>query len=198
MRWGIVLVGGLLAATGAHAENVDPSAYTPYTQKAYPKTFRTWGKAGVSKINKYMKIGAYRAAESPRCDTVETADLSDNRSSPPNNIVIFVDCANGERFYFTSKELENSGSAQSQKQKTEHVGDSAYSSQCEHAIQQELKFPSSMDKKWFSTNVYRAPQGNVVVTFDFDAKNGFGINLPQRARCVFDDRGMHPVEIVNR
>lgn len=192
------MVSGLLVATGAQAENVDPSAYTPYNQKTYPKTFRTWGKAGVSKINKYMKIGAYRAAESPRCDKVETADLSDTRSSPPDNIVVFVDCANGERFYFTAKELENSGSSLSQKQKTEHVGDSAYRSQCEQAIQRELKFPSSMDKKWFSTNVYRAPQGNVVVTYDFSAKNGFGIDLPQTARCVFDDRGMHPVEIANR
>jgi len=201
MKWGMVLgmtAAGVVATAGAMAKDVDPSAYTPYTKKAHPKTFKSWGKSGIDKINKYMKEAAIRASQSPKCDNVESSDLSDNRSAPPNKIVIFVDCSNGERFYFASSDLDSQGEAVSQKEKTGAFTDSAYVARCEEAIRMTLKFPSSMDKDWFSTNVYRAPTGNVAVTFDFSAKNGFGGTLPQKARCAFDDRGMHPVEITNR
>lgn len=185
-------------ATAAPHERIDSNVYDPYTSKAYPKTFKSWGKKGVAKINKYRVLAAEMAIKNPQCDFVETAELSDNRSSPPNEIVIFVDCQNGQRFYLSSGEIDANSGAASIEQKTARLKDRQAVKQCETAVARMLKFPSSFDKSWFSSSVYRAPQGNVVVTFDFTAKNGFGIDLPQQARCVFDDRGMHQPEITNR
>lgn len=182
----------------AQAGTLDPMAYDPYTPKGYPKTFRAWGKAGVAKINKYRKMAAEQVSKHQRCNRVELAELSDNRSNPPSRIVIFVDCANGERFYLTADQIDAGRLATSNSEVTSATSDSVAISACEKAVVDALKFPSSMDQKWFTTSVYRAPQGNVVVTFDFTAKNGLGLDLPQSARCVFDDRGMHHPEISNR
>lgn len=186
------------SASFAASDKIDSNVYDAYTQKSYPKTFKAWGKKGVAKIDKYRALAAEESIKNPRCDYVETAELSDSRSSPPNNVVIFVDCRNGERFYLSSDELDVKSGSQSIRQKTAAIKDSDAILQCETAVTKMLKFPSSFDKSWFSSNVYRAPQGNVVVTFDFSAKNGFGLDLPQQARCVFDDRGMHQPEITNR
>jgi len=195
-----LIVGVIAASLASHvlARDPSPDTYSPYTKKGYAKTFKKWGSKGVAKINSYRKAAALKVAEIPSCDNVEYADLSDNRSSPPDNIVVFVDCTNGQRFYLTSAELDSNEAASSNQEKTASLNDSDLISACEKSILSSLKFPSSFDKSWFSTNVYRAPQGNVVVTFDFTAKNGFGMNLPQQARCVVDDRGMHPPEISNR
>ncbi|WP_266030427.1 hypothetical protein [Brucella intermedia] len=188
----------LSPATFAADENIDSNVFDPYTPKAYPKTFKTWGKNVVAKIDKYRALAAREVIKNPKCDFVESSELSDNRSSPPNKIVIFVDCRNGERFYLTSNEIDKKVAPKSVEQKTASINDDVAFQQCETAVMRALKFPSSFDKAWFSSHIYRAPQGNVVVTFDFSAKNGLGIDLPQQARCVFDDRGMHQPEITRR
>ena len=46
--------------------------------------------------------------------------------------------------------------------------------------------------------MYRANIGNIAVNFDFDAKNGLGIELHQRARCIIDEDGINTPEISNR
>lgn len=180
------------------ASEPNPETYAPYTRKGFEKTFKKWGDAGMERVNEYRKKATFAVANSSSCDKVEYADLSDNRSQPPNKIVVFVDCANGQRFYLDNTELDKQASATSIADRTRGLNDKDLISSCETAIRQSLRFPSSFDKAWFTTNVYRAPQGNVVVTFDFTAKNGFGIDLPQQARCVTDDRGTHPPEIYNR
>ncbi|MBV2144248.1 hypothetical protein KUG47_12160 [Falsochrobactrum sp. TDYN1] len=200
---GISILFGLTLTTMASvsfatADKIDSNVYDPYTPQNYPKTFKTWGKKGAASINKYRVLAAEEAIKNPRCDFVETSELSDNRSSPPNNVVIFVDCRNGERFYLSSAEIDAKSGATSIKERTVSITDHEAIQQCEAAVVRMLKFPSSFDKGWFSSNVQRASQGNVVVTFDFSAKNGLGIDLPQGARCVFDDRGMHLPEITNR
>lgn len=188
----------MVAVTPLWAAEPNPETYAPYTRKGFEKTFKKWGEAGMKRVNEYRKKAAFAAASSSSCDKVEYADLSDNRSLPPKKIVVFVDCANGQRFYLDNDELDKQASASSIADRTRGLKDSDLISSCETSIRQSLKFPSSFDKSWFSTNVYRAPQGNVVVTFDFTAKNGFGMDLPQQARCVTDDRGTHPPEIYNR
>lgn len=195
------LLIGLLGAsvsTAAPAGAVDPIAYAPYTPKGYPTTFAKWGAKAVARIDGYRKVAAERAASNPACDKVEVSELSDIRSAPPNKIVIFVDCTNLQRFYFTAAELDAGMAPVSIQQKTAAIPDSELVARCEATVRRALRFPSSFDKSWFTTNVYRAPTGNVVVTFDFSAKNGLGLDLPQRARCVTDDRGQHPPEITDR
>lgn len=177
---------------------IDRNIYDPYTRKSYPKTFARWGDAGVGKINRYRIDAAELVSENRRCDLVEIAELSETRSEPPDRVVIFVDCRNGERFYLAGPDIEARVAARSNNEKTGGLSDARLIRSCEESVAAALRFPSSFDKNWFSTNVYRAPQGNVVVTFDFEAKNGLGLLLPQQARCVADDRGMHPPEFTNR
>ena len=177
---------------------MDPKIYEPYTRKMYPKTFQRWGTTGVKRIDAYRRKAALLAARNPRCDVVELSELSEIRSVSPSKIIVFVDCKNGERFYLSNEELDTDEPAQSNRQRTEKIRDSDAIQQCSQAIQNALRFPSSMSKSWFSTSVYRAPQGNVVVTFNFTAQNGFGATLPQKARCVFDGTGNVSPEITNR
>jgi hypothetical protein len=62
-----------------------------------------------------------------------------------------------------------------------------------------MTYPSTFRSSIFSQSVYRAPiTGNIVVTVEFKAKHGFGMELPMTARCIFDDPGMNEPEITNR
>ena len=182
----------------AHEAGRDPSALAPYDAKSYPKTYATWGAKGVKKIETYRGLAAKSVSANLGCDFIEAVDLSDNRSVPPNKIVIFVDCRNGARFYLSSVELDAGSRAKSIADVTGGYTDSQLDKQCEDAVIATLRFPSSFDRKFGTTSVYRAPQGNAVVTFDFTAKNGLGIELPQSARCVTDDRGIQPPELKDR
>ncbi|MVB04192.1 hypothetical protein GN325_20725 [Agrobacterium vitis] len=199
MRVQIFLAVSLISATACAAKEPAADTYAPYVRnKGYEKTFKKWGNAGIARINEYRRKAAFSAANSPTCDNVEYADLSDQRSSPPNTIVIFVDCTNGQRFYLSNVELDNQTNAVSNQTKTARLNDVALIEACELAVRQSLRFPSSLDKSWFTTRVERAQGGNVAVTFDFSAKNALGLSLPQRARCITDDRGMSAPEISDR
>lgn len=203
MRMGVGLIAcallGSVAATSAKAAEVDPSVYRPMERKNYPKTFAKWGAEGVKKIDRLRKDAAVFAAKSTECDKVETSELSEQRSSPPSQIVVFVDCSNGKRFYLSDADLRTAGQPASQESKMKSLTNEAAMEQCQSRVRSGLAFPSTMSVKWSGSNVYRAPTtGNVVATFNFDAKNALGNELPYQARCVFDDRGMHPPEISGR
>jgi len=203
MRMEIGLVAcvllGVFSAAPVGAAEVDPSVYRPMDRRNYPKTFAKWGADGVKTIDRLRKDAALFAAKSSECDTVDTSELSEQRSSPPNQIVVFVDCSNGKRFYLSESDLRTAGHATSQESKMKGLTNEAAMEQCKTRVRSGLAFPSTMSVKWSGSNVYRAPTtGNVVATFNFDAKNALGNELPYQARCVFDDRGMHPPEISGR
>ena len=124
--------------------------------------------------------------------------LSTDRSAPPNKIVFFADCANGERFYISESEIKAKAPIVSKKDKLSGITDKKAQQACIDQTKAVLNFPSSFDLKLLSVEVNRAPTGNIGVTFNFDAKNGLGIALPQKARCIIDDEGIHPVQISNR
>ncbi|MGB5091985.1 MAG: hypothetical protein WBN97_01560, partial [Parvibaculum sp.] len=152
---------------------------------------------GVKRINAMRIAAAEKAAASSECDSVETADLSDNRSIPKTRIVIFVDCRNGKRFYIGENEVDLP--AQSEETKMSGLSDRAALSRCEEALKGALRYPSTYDPDFGGKGVYRAPTtGNVVATIDFEAKNGFGNVIPQRAKCYFNGAGMEGPEIADR
>lgn len=73
-------------------------AVLPITRESYPKTYAAWGEEGIQRINALMQPAADIVATSPRCDRLHTIALSESRSSPPDRIVFFADCENGDLF----------------------------------------------------------------------------------------------------
>ncbi|MEN3974781.1 hypothetical protein [Emcibacter sp. SYSU 3D8] len=180
------------------SSKIDPSAAFLIEGGGWDRTREAWGAEWIRRINAAMPKAALKVARSDECDYVEMVGLSDSRSIPRQSFSFYADCRNGKRFYVTEDELKSEAAAVSNNAKTAAIGDTQAISACEDSVKMQLHYPSTLDRHMFSTSVYRAPQGNVAVDFDFDAKNGLGAELPHHARCIIDDRGIHPAEISTR
>lgn len=171
-------------------------AVSPITQKGYPKLYAEWGAEKIKEVNELMPLAAEKIAASSECDKVEIVGLSTQRSSPNGDMVFFVDCLNGKRFYVSRAELKSTSSVQSQEKKMSEFSNQQATEACEHAIKTQLTNPMTFSKIFGSSSVYRAPTtGNIVVDFTFDAKNNLGNELPHKARCVFNDQGLQEAKI---
>lgn len=90
------------------AATIAAGALSTYTPGTYPKTFAAWGEEGVRRISEMERKAAEHVANSPACDRIELVGLSEQRSVPPSEIVVYVDCANRNRFYVGADELNKS------------------------------------------------------------------------------------------
>jgi hypothetical protein len=82
------------------------------------------------------------------------------------------------------------------KSKPEDTSDVEYMAACQKMIKQQANYPATVDHKHFSTSAYRAPNGNIVVTAPFSAKNAFGVEVDAKARCVFASNGETEITII--
>jgi hypothetical protein len=186
-----------VAALAGAAAKIDPGVYEPYTKKVFPKAYARWGDAGFARINALRIKAAETVAKNPKCDRVEIVELSDSKSTPPNNPVVFVDCANMQRFYLSEKDVGGPVRSQSEKGKQWSAG--SVLTACVDGVKKRLNFPGTMDRSWFTSNVRQAPTtGNWVAEFEFTAKNAFGAELPAKARCVVEPDGKLEVTINER
>lgn len=176
---------------------IDPGVYDAYTRDQYPRTFSTWGAQGVKRIDALRAAAAETVARNPACDRVEYADLSDERSTPPDKPVVFVDCANMQRFYLGEDEVGEA--VRSQQEKSANFSRTQLIERCTEATKTRLNFPSTLDQNIWSVSARQSPyQGNWVVEFDFKAKNAFGMELPASARCITTPEGEMEITIVDR
>ncbi len=65
----------------------------------------------MKRAEKLRKVAADKAALNSDCDSVEIVEVSDQRSVAPDQMVMFVDCTNTHRFYFTQAELADGAAA---------------------------------------------------------------------------------------
>ncbi|PKH12600.1 hypothetical protein BI292_06210 [Pseudomonas sp. 43NM1] len=194
MRFFLFSAFFLVAQVNAAAP-ISDHALTNYTKDGYRKTFERWGDAGVERIKKLERLAVSKAAESPSCDSVDYAGLSDQRSSPPNNIVVFVDCKNSQRFYLSEDDIGSDAVTQSSKAVTE----SNAGELCRELVLQNSKFPSSVNFSALNSSAFsNKTTGNTVSQLEFEAKNGLGAVLPYKARCVFTEVGAPEIEITER
>lgn len=185
--------------TGLTTEDkIGPYAVMPIEGEGWSKTRAAWGESWIKRINEVMPLAARKVAESDECDVVDLVGLSENRSVPRQHFEFYVDCLNGKRFYVSEDDAKSAENVVSKNAKTAGITDGDAISACEQNVQSQLHYPSTFDRHVLATSVYRAPTGNIAVEFDFDAKNGLGAELPHHARCVIDDRGIHPAEISSR
>lgn len=83
---------------------IDPGVFKPYDEINFPKLFAVWGEAGIARIQDVRERGAAAASESTACDHVEISEYSEKRSSLIDDlIVVFIDCRNRQRFYFSDR-----------------------------------------------------------------------------------------------
>ncbi|MAX61516.1 MAG: hypothetical protein CMK02_07970 [Polycyclovorans sp.] len=185
-----------ICAAATANPKITPGADLPVTRSGYPKTFERWGEAGVARINKAIKNGAQTVAANSKCDKVEIVALSDGRSSPPNNIVLFADCRNGERFYLTEAQANQRAATASQSQKLAGISKGDAIVKCRDAIRANLAVPSSFNPATLSTQaISNKTTGTWLVTMKFKSKNRMGQELPGNAECSVSGDGPPQVTI---
>lgn len=177
------------------AAPISSSALSNYTREQYPKTFNVWGESGVERIKALELVAVSKASESDRCDSVSYAGLSEQRSTPTTNIVVFADCDNGERFYVSEDSVSSKPVAQSDKA----LSSAKAIEMCKSMILEKAKYPSSVDFGVFgSAASANKTTGNSVVTVDFQAKNDVGGVVSMSARCVLPEKGRPEIQLSNR
>lgn len=95
----------------------------------------------------------------------------------------FIYCDNLDKIYWTVDDMQNNkvkGFAQ-------HLDDSKAISYCESLISAELTNPSTFKRKTFDTSVAKVQQGRSQVYMGFTAKNGMGMEVNFKARCLVGD-----------
>ncbi|GDY37682.1 hypothetical protein [Acidovorax sp. NB1] len=167
-------------------------AVIPITEKNYPKTYAAWGALGVERINALMQPAAEIVASSPGCDRLELLELSNVRSSPPDNIVFFADCKNGRRFFITESDVAAKRQVVSQNDKSKWLGDQ----QLLEIAQEEIKARLQSDCHFGDSTAYRAVAGRTVVSVEFKTLSGPAPGSRGVAKCYFDGLSLTEVDFI--
>lgn len=106
MKFIVGVVAGVAAcvSTLAQAGQVDPKLKAvdlrPYEKAKFPKLYAQYGAKFVrDDIQKVRVAAANEMAKETKCDRVLWSEYSDIRSTP-DQVVVFVDCANGYRIIY--------------------------------------------------------------------------------------------------
>ncbi len=172
-------------------------AVSELTRASYPKAWKQWGKDGFRRINELQPKAAELAAQNSTCKRVDVVGLSD-RSQPRDSIVFFVDCQAGVRLYISDIDIEAGTPAESDNQKLAKLDDSDLLMLCSERAKAQMQYPSTYKMKVFSSDVSRGGYGRARINVAFEAKNGFGAELPGQATCYVEGSQMSGPEITNR
>ncbi|WP_241761387.1 hypothetical protein [Moraxella catarrhalis] len=94
---------------------ISEHAFTEYDKENYPKVYQKWGSDWIERLEAHERAAADKIANSDNaCDSISFIALSDAKSIPKQEIVVFVDCANGERFFVSDKDLNKELKSQSE------------------------------------------------------------------------------------
>lgn len=156
--------------------------YEPYTRDQFPKLFAQLG-AAVDRIQPVREGAALAALRSGRCDRVELSEIATQTSA--EDLRAFVDCSNGERFYFTESQLAAEAPAVAQSDRT--IGRADAIQACAEAARAVAMYPSLLDAHTWAGASFDANKttGGARVLLDFEAANALGAKLPYRADCLF-------------
>ncbi len=177
------------AATADPKTKVSPYVFDADDKKDFPKLAKKLG-ASWSRLQPTREAAALHVAANPKCDYVEIAEASDK--STKSNILIFVDCRNGERMYVSESDLKAGGSSQFQSDKV--VDRTSAIEACSDAAKSMTTHPELADMHIWTGSSFSANKttGNAQVLLDFDASNAFGVEGKFTARCIFPANGASP------
>lgn len=189
-KFAAALFLGLSFGSAGAAAPIDQYAVSPLSKSGFPKAHAAWGDTGFARINKAMESAAVAASLSPGCNRVEMVSYSESRSSAPDKIVVFADCANRERFYFTESQALAGAAGSSQSQLAKALTKQQAIDLCRDAAQASTVHPQSFKPSVFGISATSGQTtGNWSVVMPFKAKNSFGAELKQTARCVIPPGG---------
>ena len=165
-------------------DKISPHAVYPVKADSYPELAKKVGADGIDQINAMMQPAALKVAESPRCDKVEVVGVSDRTRA--NDFVLYVDCANMERYYINQSDLAApSKTLVTQSDKAKSVSNADAIRLCESEIKPDLSRPNTFDRSIVNTSVQRhKTTGNLTVRFPFEASNKLNMALSFDATCV--------------
>jgi len=138
--------------------------------------------------------------EDTRCGSiVPIVYYSHNKKGKVELNRYFVTCGKGvatTNIHFTLADVKSS-------KKFSNPMDSAVSQDvalqvCRDSVRRSAKFPSSVDFDFLGSAAETYSDGTTVAQLDFEAKNGFGNLIPQRAICRFPVTGDPSIKIGNR
>ena len=112
--------------------------------------------------------------QNPECKP-EYVDASVNAKK-----TYFVFCDNLEKIYWTTDDMETN----TIRGFVSHLSHTKAISYCESLIATKLTNPSTFKRKTFDTSVTKVLQGRSHVYMGFSAKNGMGMEVDFRARCL--------------
>ena len=75
------------------------------------------------------------------------------------------------------------------------LSDAEAISACEDNLRIGLPVPASYKRILASTGIFRAPGNDAVVTFDFEAVNGFGYAMALQVQCVFQGYSLARLDV---
>ena len=181
-------------AAESHSAPIDPDVFDRYERRDWPKLYSKWGENGIRRIQKLRESAAASVAKNPKCDAVDISDISESRSTIPDNPVVYVDCRNGERFYIDESDAKHM--VNSEKEKGRRFSTSELIKMCTAGVKSKLNIPDSFSQSIFSVSDYLGDSGNRVIQFDFEAKNRLGLTLPAKARCIMTTRGDLEISVI--
>lgn len=165
--------------------------FSPYDRGNYPKLYALLGGEPTDRIQRVREEASRRALASGRCDYVELAEVSNQRTTK-DNISVFVDCRNSERFNVSESDVRADVAASANSDRTVSRGDAITA--CVNAAKSMATFPSLFDPHVWTGSTYQTYKtlGTARVMLDFDAQNALGVNLPYTANCLFSPGSLDP------
>lgn len=177
------MIVGSASAQESHRAPIRDGAFFPLTRDYVPDLYKQWGKKGIDRINRATEAAVNITSTSSKCDEVSQSGYSMDRSVPKKEFSVFVDCSNGERFYYTEAETQTDDAAPvSLSEGLDKVSNGDALKSCQDLVRAKLDFPSTMDVSLWSSEVSRQQHG-INVTLSFEAKNALGNEMPYVAYC---------------
>ena len=142
--------------------------------KKYKDFDAIWGNTRrISKedLKKYM---ISTLAKNPKCKP-ELVDISTQRKNS-----YYLLCTDLNKIYWTVDDMKNAVVRSAPK----HLSDTTAIKRCEDLIRKELANSRTFKRKYFDTGVSKVLQGRSEVVIGFSAKNGLGMKVDFRARCL--------------
>lgn len=180
---------GKVAATPYDSPSVSYSGVVyKITQTTHPKLYEAWGKEWIENINRIMPLAVAKTADQSKCDSPATVELSDTRSLVRKQVVFYVDCMNGERFYMTQLELTDPKSLVAENDVL-NESPSAYTLACQELAKTKIENPASFKPDRQNTESKKGSSGNMVVKLPFTFTDTTDSEVSMVSRCAFSTTG---------